>query len=68
MLPLGTAHRDDVMRVLAACLACESVYVVREWPDGEINIIGQEGCSCGSTDFEPIDDSPDEPDESFDTG
>ncbi|ELZ10616.1 hypothetical protein C478_14222 [Natrinema thermotolerans DSM 11552] len=36
-----------------------SVYAARQWPDGEIKIIGQDGCSCGSTDFELVDDSAD---------
>ncbi|MFA9501771.1 hypothetical protein NP511_05950 [Natrinema thermotolerans] len=53
------AHRDDVTRVLATCTACNSVYAARQWPDGEIKIIGQDGCSCGSTDFELVDDSAD---------
>ncbi|PGF15193.1 hypothetical protein CP556_03010 [Natrinema sp. CBA1119] len=53
------AHKDDVTRVLAACTACGSAYAARRWPDGEIQIIGQDGCSCGSTDFEPVDDSND---------
>lgn len=60
------AHKDDVTRVLAACIACESVYAARQWPDGDIRIIGQEGCSCGSTDFELVDDSTDETDVDFD--
>lgn len=55
------AHKDDVIRVLAACTACGSVYAARKWPDGEIQIIGQDGCSCGSTAFETIDESDDDP-------
>ncbi|OLZ41689.1 hypothetical protein A6E15_12145 [Natrinema saccharevitans] len=62
------AHRDDVTRALAACTACDSVYAARQWPDGEIKIIGQEGCSCGSADFELVDDSLEESDENVDTG
>ncbi|UHQ97931.1 hypothetical protein HYG81_18905 [Natrinema zhouii] len=53
------AHKDDVIRVLATCTACGSVYAARQWPDGEIQIIGQDGCSCGSTDFKSADDSTD---------
>jgi len=56
------AHRDDVTRVLAACMACDSVYAARQWPDGEIKIIGQEGCSCSSTDFELVDEMDDDSD------
>lgn len=51
------AHKDDVTRVLAACEACGSVYAARQWPDGTIRIIGQEGCSCGGTSFEVVTDS-----------
>ncbi|WP_265110548.1 hypothetical protein [Halosolutus halophilus] len=53
------AHNDDVRRVLAACTECESVYAARQWPDGETRIIGQGGCSCGSTEFDVVDDSGD---------
>lgn len=53
------AHKDDVTRVLAACTGCESVYAARQWPDGDIRVIGQDGCSCGSTDFEPVDELED---------
>lgn len=55
------AHKDDVTRVLAACNACGSVYAARQWPDDRIRIIGQDGCSCGSTDFVPVDDGEEEP-------
>lgn len=55
------AHKDDVTRVLATCSGCGSVYAARQWPDGTIRVIGRDGCSCGSTDFEPVDDESDEP-------
>lgn len=55
------AHKDDVTRVLAACTACGSVYAARQWPDDEIRIIGQDGCSCGSTTFQLVDESEDDP-------
>ncbi|WP_049927225.1 hypothetical protein [Halopiger goleimassiliensis] len=48
------AHRDDTDRVLAACAECESVYTARQWPDGSIRLIGQETCSCGSSEFEVV--------------
>lgn len=50
------AHNDDVSRVLAACDACSSVYAARQWPNGDIRIIGQQGCSCGEESFELVDD------------
>ncbi|NUB91659.1 hypothetical protein HTZ84_09245 [Haloterrigena sp. SYSU A558-1] len=51
------AHKDDVTRVMAVCEECGSVYAAREWPDGTVRVIGQEGCSCGATSFEVADDS-----------
>lgn len=51
------ANNDDVRRVLAACTACGSVYAARRWPDGELRVIGQEGCSCGAAKFEVVDES-----------
>lgn len=54
------AERNDVVRVIAICEECGSSYAARQWPGGEIQIIGQENCSCGSADFtvaEPTDDS-----------
>lgn len=62
------AHKDDVTRVLAACTACGSIYAARQWPDGEIRVIGQKSCSCGSTDFELVDDSDDDPEVGTDDG
>ncbi|ELY58903.1 hypothetical protein [Natronolimnohabitans innermongolicus] len=35
-------------------MECSSVYAARQWPDGEIQAIGNDGCSCGSTDFELV--------------
>nr|WP_235920784.1 hypothetical protein [Natronorubrum halalkaliphilum] len=51
------AYKDDVTRVLATCEECGSVYAARQWPDGTVRIIGQEGCSCGANAFEVVDDS-----------
>ncbi len=62
------AHKDDVTRLLASCTACGSVYAARQWPDGEIRIIGQDGCACGSADFELVDDSADESEGGTDEG
>ncbi|WP_246998424.1 hypothetical protein [Halosolutus gelatinilyticus] len=53
------AQRDDVRRVLAACEECGSVYTAWLWPDGALKVIGQEGCSCGSTAFTVLDDDSD---------
>ncbi|MFC4544030.1 hypothetical protein ACFO5R_19045 [Halosolutus amylolyticus] len=53
------ASRDDVTRVLASCDECGSVYAARQWPDGSVKLIGQEGCSCGSTAFTVLDDADD---------
>ncbi|ELY91287.1 hypothetical protein [Natrinema altunense] len=55
------AHKDDVTRTLAACTACGSIYAARQWPDGEIRIIGQDGCSCGATEFDRVEESDDDP-------
>ncbi|WP_425601070.1 hypothetical protein [Halosolutus halophilus] len=46
-------------RVLASCVECGSIYAARQWPDGSVKLIGQEGCSCGSTAFAVIDDADD---------
>lgn len=61
------ANRDDVTRVLAECQACGSVYAARQWPDGDINIIGQDGCSCQSSTFAVVEDD-DVSDSRTDTG
>ncbi|SER66699.1 hypothetical protein SAMN04489841_4249 [Natrinema salaciae] len=66
--PVGMAHKDDVSRVLAACTACGSVYAARQWPDDTIRVIGQDGCSCGSTDFELVDDTADDTEVDFEGG
>lgn len=50
------AERDDVSRVLAACENCGSVYAARQWPDGDIQPIGSDTCSCGSAAFVLSDD------------
>ncbi|WP_345782524.1 hypothetical protein [Halostagnicola sp. A-GB9-2] len=44
------------------------MYAARQWPDGDIQIIGQDGCSCGTSTFEVVEqtDVLDDPDE-FDT-
>lgn len=55
------AHKDDVTRVLAACDACGSIYAARQWPDGTVRIIGQEGCSCGEETFEVVTDPETDP-------
>lgn len=55
------AHKDDVTRVLAACDACGSIYAARQWPDGTVRIIGQEGCSCGEEAFEVVTDPETDP-------
>lgn len=62
------AHKDDVTRVLATCTGCGSVYAARQWPDGAIRIIGRDGCSCGSTEFEPVEDEGDGPEAESDEG
>ncbi|WP_226481407.1 hypothetical protein [Natrinema amylolyticum] len=54
------AHKDDVTRVLAACTECGSIYAARQWPTGEIRIIGQDGCSCGATEFDLVEESDDD--------
>lgn len=51
------AHRDDTERVLVACESCESAYAARRWPDGEIRLIGAGSCSCGSTEFEVVEET-----------
>lgn len=53
------ASRDDVTKVLVSCVDCDSVYTAREWPDGTVKLIGQEDCSCGSSEFAVIDDTDD---------
>lgn len=60
------AHKDEVTRVLAACTACDSIYAARQWPDGTIRIIGQEGCSCGGNTFDVVSDAGE--DSAADTG
>ncbi|SDR44953.1 hypothetical protein [Natronobacterium texcoconense] len=54
------ANRDDVDRGLAECVDCGSIYAAREWPTGEIQPIGSDGCECGSTDFVLVDDVDEE--------
>ncbi|OIB56283.1 hypothetical protein BBD46_18135 [Natrialba sp. SSL1] len=56
------ANRDDVSRELAKCANCDSVYAARRWPDGDIQMIGSDGCPCGSTDFVLVDDGDDDGD------
>lgn len=46
---------DEVVRVMAECEACDSVYAAREWPDGKVQPIGSDRCQCGSTDFRSVD-------------
>jgi len=48
------AHGEDTEREIAECLNCGEVYPVWVWPDGEVNVIGRDGCSCGSQDFDVI--------------
>lgn len=45
------ARKNDVTRVLATCEECGSVYTAWRWPDGKLKVVGQTGCSCGSTAF-----------------
>lgn len=45
------ASRDDVIRILATCKQCGAVYAARQWPDGDIQAIGSDGCHCGSDTF-----------------
>ncbi|WP_306056721.1 hypothetical protein [Natronococcus wangiae] len=54
------ANRDDVTRELAECTECGSVYAARQWPDGDIQTIGSDGCRCGSSDFVLIESDGDE--------
>ncbi|ELZ07492.1 MULTISPECIES: hypothetical protein [Natrialba] len=49
------ANRDDVSRELAKCTECDSVYAARQWPNGDIQLIGNDGCPCGSTEFVLVD-------------
>ncbi|THE63309.1 hypothetical protein D8Y22_18565 [Salinadaptatus halalkaliphilus] len=51
------ANRDDVDRVLAGCTDCDSVYAARKWPDGDVQLIGQEACECGCREFVVVGDS-----------
>ena len=51
---LKMANRDDIDRLLAICSNCSAVYAARQWPDGDIQAIGSDGCRCGSDDFDPI--------------
>ncbi len=45
-------------RTMAECLACGSAYAAKEWPDGTIQPIGtKNGCQCGSTEFQAIEDT-----------
>nr|WP_120246485.1 hypothetical protein [Halopiger aswanensis] len=53
-------QRDDVSRVLVEGVHCGVGYTARHWPDGEIQLIGKEGCSCGETDIRTIDDLVDD--------
>jgi hypothetical protein len=47
-------------RRLAVCTSCESAYAAKVWPDGAIKPIGtKEGCRCGSTEFQVVDQSSD---------
>ncbi|ADD06252.1 uncharacterized protein Nmag_2696 [Natrialba magadii ATCC 43099] len=54
------ANRDDVSRELAKCTSCDSIYAARQWPDGEIQLIGSGSCPCGSTEFVIVDDTDSE--------
>ncbi|WP_255171532.1 hypothetical protein [Natrononativus amylolyticus] len=50
-------ERNDVTKVLASCSDCHSAYAAREWPDGEVQLIGQDACECGSTEFDVVEGS-----------
>lgn len=55
------ANRDDVSRELAKCTDCGSIYAARQWPDGDIQMIGSDHCPCGSEEFVLVEDDEDEP-------
>lgn len=46
---MGTEENTE--RVLAVCEQCGVGYAAERWPDGEVRVIGRDGCDCGSTDF-----------------
>lgn len=48
------AEKEEVAKVAASCQTCGSVYAAREWPEGEIQPIGTERCSCGASRFTVI--------------
>ena len=48
------AHNEDVDRILVECVDCGSVHVARQWPSGDIRVVGRNGCDCGSSDFTPV--------------
>lgn len=54
------ANRDDITRELAECVECGSAYAARQWPTGDIQPIGTDSCSCGSTTFVLVNNSNDE--------
>jgi hypothetical protein len=54
------ANRDDVTREVAECVECGSIYAARVWPGGDIQTIGSNACSCGSTEFEIVEDVGDD--------
>lgn len=53
-------NSTDAIRIVAACEDCGSVYAARQWPDGDIQLIGSTECSCGSTEFVLVEE-PDNP-------
>ncbi len=53
------ANSEDATRIVAACEGCGSVYAARQWPDGDIQLIGSTACSCGSTAFVLVEETDD---------
>lgn len=50
------ANREEIDKLVAVCSNCGAVYAARQWPDGEIQAIGSNGCQCGSDEFDPVDE------------
>lgn len=51
-------ERERVQKVAAICTSCGAAYAAEQWSDEKIRPIGRrEGCRCGGTSFEVVDDS-----------
>ncbi|MFC7237049.1 hypothetical protein ACFQS4_14695 [Saliphagus sp. GCM10025317] len=51
-------ERERVQKVAAICTSCGAAYAAERWSDEKIRPIGRrEGCRCGGTTFEVVDDS-----------